>query len=110
MNQVRKYTLAYLGRKITLEDFLDWLADATSPVVDLGLDANEKSLASEIELPAAELTGGHISEDTFRILLHALVTHTIITFYAAASYSAQSWQTATTEPVQVIPELLEACA
>jgi len=110
MDQVRKYALAYLSRKIDLENFLDWLADATSPVVNLGLDAQEKDLAGEIELRAAELTGGHISEDRFRVLLQALVTHTNIIFCHPNLYHSQSWQTAMTEPVKVIPEPLAVCA
>lgn len=76
MNQVRKYALAYLERKITTEDFLDWLADATSPVVEINLSQAEKTLASDIELRAAEFTGEHISEARFRVLLQELVSDT----------------------------------
>lgn len=109
MNQVRKYALAYLGRKIDLDDFLDWLADATSPAVDLGLKADEKSLAGEIELPVAELTGGHISEERFRVLLRAMVSDT--NFYLSADLGkAQPWQAAASGSVTVTVEPLEVCA
>ena len=74
MNQVRRYVLAYLARKITVGDFLDWLADATSPVVHLNLSQYEQSVANEIELRAAELTSGHISEERFMAFLSEICT------------------------------------
>lgn len=105
MNQMRKYALAYLARKINLEDFLSWLADATSPVVDLGLNPHEKSLAGEIELRAAELTGGHLSEERFRVLLNAIISDTCVTYVSADLLRSDSWETAS-EAVSVRVERL----
>ena len=109
MNQVRRYALAYLSRKISLENFLDWLADATSPALDIGLSAYDKSLAGEIELPAAELTGGHISEERFRTLLRAMVGGiNVIYFSPDDPQMNQFWRSAASESVTV--EYLEVCA
>lgn len=109
MNQVRKFALAYLDRKIGLEDFLDWLADATSPAVDLGLSAHEKALAGEIELRAAELTGGHISEERFRVLLQDLVSDTKV-IYLSSEHRMNQWGIAPSESVTVRLERLAVCA
>lgn len=108
MNQARKYALAYLGQKVGLEDLLDWVADATSPVVDLGLDEADKELAAELELRAAELTGGHISEGRFRSHIQEIVGDTKIVFLSTARAS-RVWEVAPSRATTVRLEHLAVC-
>ena len=73
MQLVRKYALAYLWREIDAEQFLDWLSDVVSPVGGVRLSPQEMVLAREVELRAAEFTGGYLSEEDFCRFLSELL-------------------------------------
>jgi len=103
MNQVRKFAFAYLYRKISIEDFLDWISDATSPAINLAIESNEKALANEIYGRAAELTGGYISEDRFRMYLLDLVGNIRMITAFSDQQKFPAWETAATKASVTAP-------
>ncbi len=76
-HQIREKIALYLGNKLSLDSFEDWLVER-SWNMHRDSDAQSQELASAVELRLAELSSGHLDEAALRAELLPFVTKYVV--------------------------------